>query len=172
MLIVAAEGHSFSSKAIMWASGYKKAHIALRYGGNRDQWLIHSQTGGVQPAWWERFQEHYFNFIQWETTISVAEEAADNIIKNIGNKGYDHFSLYGYGLYLLLKKLGITLSKNPFGNPEKFMCTEVIIAWIRECKKLDPSLDIVENFDMELASIKDVIDFLDSYPQHFKKIES
>jgi len=170
VLIVAAEGHSFSSKAIAWATGYKKAHIALRYQGIRNQWLIHAQTGGVQPAWWESFKEHYHSFIKWETSIAVADEAADNIIKDIGTKGYDHFSLYGQGFYLFLRLFGIKLRKNPFGNPEKFMCTEVIIAWVRECIRLDPTLSITEDFDTEVATVEDVVNFLDSYPNYFKRV--
>jgi len=170
MQIIAAEGNTFSSKVIKFISGYAKSHVALRYSGNKDQWLIHSRTGGVQPEWWHRFQEHFINLYQWETHILVAEEAADNIIQSIGIKKYDHFSLYGFGIYLLLKRIGIKLSKNPFGNPNKFMCTEVIIAWIRECKKLDPALEIEENFDTELTSVEDIVKFLDSYPFYFKRI--
>jgi len=172
MIIIAAEGNNFSSKVIEWISGYKKSHIALRYGGNRDQWLVHSRTGGVQPAWWERFKEHYINHYTWETNIFVAEYATDNIIKNIGTKDYDNFALYGLGLYILLRRIGIKLSKNPFGNPEKFMCTEVLITWVRECKRLDPTLEIEENFDTELTSVKDVVNFLDSYPQYFSRCKN
>lgn len=170
MLLFAAEGEGISSKAIEWISGYKKSHFALRFTGNRDQWMIHSKTGGVQPEWWGRFQEHYHNFFQWKTKIEVAEQAADNIIDSIGTKGYDHLSLYGFAIYLLLRKIGIKLAKNPFGNPEKFMCTELIIAWVRECKRLDPSIDITENFDTELLSVEDVVNFLDSYPQYFERV--
>ena len=170
MLVIAAEGNNFASKVIEWVSGYKKSHVALKYSGYREHWLIHSKTGGVQPQWWNRFQEHYLNFFKWKTNIDVAEQAADNIITEIGTKDYDHLSLYGFGIYLFLKKIGIKLSKNPFGSPNKFMCTEVIVEWIRECKRLNPSLDITENFDTELTSIEDIVNFLDSYPQYFERI--
>ena len=170
MLIIASEGGSFTAKLIRLITGYAKTHFSLRYGGNRDQWLVHSMTGGVQPEWWERFKKGFRNYIRWETTIEVGEEAMDNLVLRLGDKEYDHKSLYFLGFILLLRRFGINIKSNPWGNADKFMCTEIALEWIKECKRLDPSLEIDTDFDTEIISVKEIVNMLDSYPQYFKRV--
>lgn len=170
MLVIASTGSSFTAKIIGWVTGFSQTHFSLRYGGYRDQWLLHSMTGGVQPAWWSRFKKGFRNYIRWETNIDVAEEAADNLVLTLGDKEYDHKGLYFLGFIILLRKIGINIKKNPWGNPNKFMCTEIIIEWLKECKRLDPSLEINVIIDSEITDVEDITNILDSYPQYFKRI--
>jgi len=170
MIVIASKGSSLTAKIIGWITGFHQTHFSLRYLGNRDQWLIHSQTGGVQPAWWEVFKKDFRDYIKWEATFDVAEEAADNIVVKLGGRPYDHFGLYFLGVILLLRKIGINIKTNILGNANKYMCSEVVLEWIKECKRLDPSLELDVSFDTEITTIEDIVEYLDKYPQYFKRV--
>jgi len=169
MIIIAAKGSSFTAKLIAWISKFAQTHFALRYEGNKDQMLVHSETGGVQLAAWNDFQNRFSERICWKVDIEIADQAMDNLVKRIGDKPYDYFALYGLGLILVLRKLGIKINKNIFGSKYRYMCSEVILELVIECKKLDSSLDI-EILDSEMTTVSELMAYLDTYPQYFKRV--
>jgi len=170
MIIVSAKGSSFTSKLIGWITRFIQTHFAIRYEGDKDQILIHSETGGVQLVAWNDFKNRFSKHISWKVKIDVAEQATDNILLKIGEKPYDYFALYGLGILLFLKKIGIKLTKNILGSSSKYMCSEVIIELIEECKRLDSSLSDLVSLDSEVTTIQELVAYLDSYPQYFERI--
>jgi len=170
MILVSAKGSSFTARFIGWITQFVQTHFAIRLGGDKEQILIHSETGGVQLIAWNDFKNRFSEHLYWEVNITVAEQAAENILQRIGEKPYDYFALYGLGLVLFLKKLGIKLSKNIFGSSSKYMCGEVILEMIEECKRLDSSLSDLGTLDSEITTIQELVEYLDSYPQYFKRI--
>ena len=170
MIIVAAKGSSFTAKLIKFLTKFLQTHFALRYEGDRDQIVVHSEAKGVQLTSWGDFNSRFSDQIHWKVMINVADQAADNLVKQIGGKPYDNFALYGLGFILLLRKIGINISKNILGNKDRYMCTEAIISLLEECKKLDISLSDLRALDSEMVTVEELVAYLDSYPQYFKRI--
>jgi hypothetical protein len=152
---------------IRWFTKYDKVHSAIRYPDNDGMWLIHSTVGGVQPEWWSHFTKKFHSIVRWEAKFEVARQAADNVAKRIGHKGYDYLSITGFAIVILLRKVGIKLRKNPLGS-SAFMCTEVLVEWVKECNKLDSSLKI-EELDSELTTPQMLAQLFNSRPDLFEK---
>jgi len=169
MLIVASRGTSFTAKIIKFFTKYLLTHFALRFNENYNSGMLHSETGGVQETTWDKYQARFKDSVFWEVNIGVAEEALSNIKSKIQGKPYDYLALYSLGIIVLLRKIGFKIYNNKLGNKQRFMCSEVIIELIEECKKLDTTLNL-ETLNSEISTIKDIVEYLDRYPHYFKRV--
>jgi len=169
MIIVASRGTSFTARLIKFFTKYLLTHFALRFNEKDNSLMLHSETGGVQDTTWDKYKDRFKDNVFWEVNIEVAEEALINIKSRIKGKPYDYLALYSLGLIVLLRKIGFKINKNILGNKQRFMCSEVIVALIEECKKLDPTLNL-GTLNSEISTIKDIVEFLDRYPHYFKRV--
>ena len=136
MEVILARGSAPLSKLIMYLSGGKFSHTALRYGGADSEWLVHAFIYGVVPDWYSYFKAHYpalksFKVIRFE---KEAEQALDLVVSKYRHRKYDYLGMLGHGLTLVLGKLGIKVK--PFGNKNAFMCTELVAEWLKEFSSL------------------------------------
>lgn len=172
MQAIVCSGHTWVSRLIELFTKSRWSHVALRYGGCESDWMVHATVGGVQPEWWHHFNKTKYRLVRsYEATFDVAEQAADNIIKTIGHKEYDYSSFLGYGVYIIANYVCMgAIKKNPFGQMNAFMCTEVLVEWMKECKRLDQTLPF-KDFDSELTSPEDLFKYWETLPEYFKFIE-
>jgi hypothetical protein len=171
MEIVLVEGKMFLAKLIMSSIGYRVSHCAMRYSDPEARWIVHSSLGGVNPDWWDKFKEKYANTIRFKAKFACADEALDAVVAKIGHKKYDYFGLIGFGLVILLGRLGIKIKKNPLGSGNSYMCTEVIVEFFYECNRRDPSLQFKE-FDSELTDPGELLDYLKSRTDAFDSMDA
>ena len=169
MEVILARGSAPLSKLIMWATGGKFSHTALRYGGAESEWLVHAFIYGVVPEWWSYFFRKYkslkrFKVIKFE---SEAEKALDLIVNRYRHRSYDYGALVGYALALILAKVGIKI-RPPFGNRNAFMCTELIQEWLCEFSK--QSGVVLPSILNEIQTPATIESLLESLPEIFKTV--
>ena len=169
MELIIAEGKGFSSKLIQPLTKSRWTHFALRYGGNESDWMIHSTIGGVQPEWWQHFNNKYISHARFKCNFACANKAADKIVSKWGHKPYDYWSFVGFGAYLVMQKLGIKNPFNPLGRQDQLMCSEVAAVFFRECNALDPSLKLPV-WDSEIVSPADVFAYVSGDKRNFTYI--
>ena len=169
MEIILTKGESGLSNSIAWSIQYPLSHVALRYAGIESDWMVHSTMGGVQPEWWLFFERRYKKIYRFKLNFRHSEVAIDRVVEKIGHKKYDYKSIVGFALVLLLRRAGIYLKKNPLGDNKSYMCTEVVVEFLNECNKLDPSFDF-KKFDSELTDPKMILDYLRKRSDVFKEV--
>jgi hypothetical protein len=149
-VVIARSGKSFP-RLIQWFTKSNWSHSALKYD---DMWMVHASVGGVQPAWWCYFKKHYIDIIRFKCKFPEAKLATDKLIRRIGWQDYDYASLFGNAIYLTLRWMGFNIKKNPLGNPESYMCTEVVAEFFKECNKLNPNLNLNEFYSETLQPVQ------------------
>ena len=171
MEVIIAEGHGLVSWLIKKSLKSPFSHAAIRYGGDRNFWVIHSTRGGVHPEWWFYFIKKYTNIQRYLCKFPEAEQATDNLTGKIGHKGYDYLGVTGAGIQIILGWLGIKI-KNPFVNKDDYHCSEIFPEYFKECNKLNPNLQLKEDWGKHTESVTppDVLDYLKSRPDLFEKI--
>lgn len=169
MQVILAEGKAVLSRLIMSWTGHKVSHCGMRYSSPEQRWMVHAFLSGVTPDWYDQFCPRYANQFIFQAKFACADEALDTVVKNLGHKSYDYLSLVGFGIVLVLRKLGIDLKKNPLGQSNSFMCTEIVVAWLKECNRLNPALCFKE-FDPELTDPGMLLDYLRMRVDQFDEI--
>lgn len=159
MEIAMVEGTRFLSKVIMKSLNCKVSHCAMRYSAPDERWIVHSSLNGVYPDWWDKFCLNYAEKTRFKAKFACADQALDNVVESLGHKNYDYLSLFGFAVVILLRKIGINLKKNPLGQANSYMCTEIVVAFFIECNKLNPALSFRE-FDPDLTDPGMLLDYL------------
>ena len=149
------------ARLIMWVIGYPASHTALRYAPTEERWLVHATIGGVQPDWWEFFSKKYLKIKKYRAKFDVGDRALDEMLPDMAHHGYAYLSIIGFFIVIQLRRIGINLKKNPFGDQDKFVCTDVIVKWLNKVQELDPKIKFNENFSEDLTDPKEIDLFLE-----------
>jgi hypothetical protein len=137
MEIILARGTAPLSKLIVYLTGGRFSHTAIRYGGADSDWIVHAFISGVVPEWHSYFVTKYKELKRFQIikNIGDAENALDNIVLKYRHKKYDYAGLFGHLIVVLFSKFGIKINP-PFGSRNAFLCTELIAEFIKEYSAL------------------------------------
>lgn len=144
------------SRVIRWATGSKASHTYLLVKVAGEPIVIHSTQQGVNCDHYKKFKKS--KNIVTEYKLLIPEETEKIVLSaalKLLDRPYDFPSIIGFGWVLLNKAFG-RKTKNPFPNRSAYQCSEFGLEMLKTA-----GINGLEDFDRELVSPEDLIDFLD-----------
>ena len=163
-----------------WIGSARCSHVANRYGGTEEKWMIEANRHGFVPNWWPQFKEKHlivknFEFINIEEKI--LDEVMDELINELIFTRYDVIGMAGFAWVIIWYGITGKKIKNPFVfvqiTKEKIryfvipakniirLCKEDFESYMKSAKHRKPVEDIRKAnqiFGVEVSEIKDFED--------------
>ena len=161
MKIFVGKGRTFSSWLIRVVTKSPYTHCGLVFD---DGVVLHSTIGGCQHTDMEYIKESYDLLTVYECKFPEAEPTARTVERDWLGAKYDYLSFIGLGLALLFG-----LKKNPLGQHEQLLCTEVPAHWLNKISAANPSYRL-PYLDPELVTPKEIYELLEISDDLFEKV--
>lgn len=159
MEIIFTSTNTISGKLIRWGTERswlktsKVNHVALRYGGKEDKWMVESNKHGFIPNWWPVYMQDKTRDICYRFKIEgideeLLEEIVDECIDELIHKPYDFLGILGFGVTIIWYQITGKKIKNPFGSNRFYICTESMYYILKKIEEKTGE-EMMSNFDRE-----------------------
>jgi len=112
-----------------WLKSAQTDHVALRYSGDENKWMVESMPQGFLPNWWTRFLKQHIVYRRFEvlgTDEALLEQIIDDFIDEFIGEKYDFLGATGMIIVLVWYWITGKKIKNPMHRKSELTCTEVV----------------------------------------------